>query len=324
MGSSNLTLIFATLFLYLLLHFPSQAEARALKSPAKCPKLLHQGIVVNALDMVRKESMKTSRFFDGLANGKGTVPAFKPALRECASDFKAASGLMNLKVLEGEFATMDVNYALDDARSCETKLAMDKFHSILKRRTMVSRHSLSRISQKDAAAPNYYYPGGNENLPEKLAEALEPLRASHFPIARWTQAALMDEFLTVKLFIRSVKIVTSIGDAAARDELCTLGIQGNFWDQNHLCTPLQFHRFCAWLRTPEGAQDGTDADFPAQEGQARAGCSHTCAELDRLDAEDRPASDYKALGEQAMTRLCVERYEEECQDAGKDIYGSPH
>ncbi|KAJ6306806.1 hypothetical protein OIU77_019800 [Salix suchowensis] len=156
MGSSNLTLIFATLFLYLLLHFPSQAEARALKSPAKCPKLMHQvcktsqnyafcvkilmsnpltllapntkGIVVNALDMVRKESMKTSRFFDGLANGKGTVPAFKPALRECASDFKAASGLMNLKVLEGEFATMDVNYALDDARSCETKLAMDKVH----------------------------------------------------------------------------------------------------------------------------------------------------------------------------------------------------
>ncbi|KAJ6735980.1 hypothetical protein OIU85_018210 [Salix viminalis] len=128
MGSSNLTLIFATLFLYLLLHFPSQAEARALKSPAKCPKLLDQGIVVNALDMVRKESMKTSKFFDGLANGKGTVPAFKPALRECASDFKAASGLMNLKVLEGEFATMDVNYALDDARSCETKLAMDKVH----------------------------------------------------------------------------------------------------------------------------------------------------------------------------------------------------
>ena len=43
------------------------------------------------------------------------------------------------------------------------------------------------------------------------------------------------------------------------------------------------------------------------------------AELDRLDAEYRPASDYKALDEQAMTRLCVERYEEECQDAGKDM-----
>ncbi|KAJ6681481.1 hypothetical protein OIU74_019877 [Salix koriyanagi] len=106
----------------------------------------------------------------------------------------------------------------------------------------------------DAAAPNYYYPGGNENLPEKLAEALEPLRASHFPIARWTPAALLAEFLTMKLFIRSVKIVTSIGDAAAIDDLCTLGIRGNFWDQNHLCTPLQFYRFCAWLRTPEGAE----------------------------------------------------------------------
>ena len=152
MGSSNRTLIFATLFLYMLLHFPSQTEARGLK----CPKLLNQvcktsqnyafcvkilmsnpltllapntkGIVVNALDIVRKESMKTSKFFDGLANGKGTVPAFKPALRECASDFKAASGLVNLKVLEGDFATMDVNYALDDARSCETKLSMDKVH----------------------------------------------------------------------------------------------------------------------------------------------------------------------------------------------------
>lgn len=154
MGSSNRTLILATIFLYLLLHFPSEAGARGLKSPAKCPKLLSQvcktsqnyafcvrvlmsnpltllapstkGIVVNALDIVRKESMKTSKFFDGLANGKGTVPAFKPALKECASDFKKASGLMNLKVLEGDFATMDVNYALDDARSCETKLSMDE------------------------------------------------------------------------------------------------------------------------------------------------------------------------------------------------------
>ncbi|KAJ6412485.1 hypothetical protein OIU84_005521 [Salix udensis] len=176
----------------------------------------------------------------------------------------------------------------------------------------------------DAAAPNYYYPGGNVNLPEKLAEALEPLRASHLPIARWTQAALLDEFLTVKLFIRSVKIVTSIGDAAAIDDLCTLGIRGNFWDQNHLCTPLQFYKFCAWLRTPEGAEGirtarSRIAEIDSEMAEHRRQLAMKQAELDRLDAEDRPASDYKALDEQAMTRLCVERYEEECQDAGKDM-----
>ncbi|KAJ6669962.1 hypothetical protein OIU85_027105 [Salix viminalis] len=208
----------------------------------------------------------------------------------------------------------------------------------------------------DAAAPNIYYPGGNVNLPEKLAEALEPLRASHLPIARWTPAALLEEFLTMKHFIRSVKIVTSIGDAAVRDELCKLGIQGNFWDQNHLCTPLQFYRFCKWLRTPDGAEGLrtvqkrislrkkarkrkiAELDKLVQLlnyqlsdlSQARKGriaeiaelrrqLAMKQAELDRLDAEYRPASDYKALDEQAMTRLCVERYEEECQDAGKDM-----
>ncbi|CAK7346751.1 unnamed protein product [Dovyalis caffra] len=66
-----------------------------------------KGIVVNAMDIVRKESMKTSKFFDGMADDKGTASAFKPALKECASDFKMASGTMSLKVLEGDFATMD-------------------------------------------------------------------------------------------------------------------------------------------------------------------------------------------------------------------------
>ncbi|KAF9688044.1 hypothetical protein SADUNF_Sadunf02G0156000 [Salix dunnii] len=71
--------------------------------------------VVNPLEIVRKESVKTSKFFDGLANDRGTRLTLH--LKGCASDFDNASRVMNLKVLEGDFATMDVNYALDDSQT---------------------------------------------------------------------------------------------------------------------------------------------------------------------------------------------------------------
>jgi hypothetical protein len=32
---------------------------------------------VNALEIARKESVTTSKFFDGLANDKGTMPAYE-------------------------------------------------------------------------------------------------------------------------------------------------------------------------------------------------------------------------------------------------------
>jgi hypothetical protein len=36
-----------------------------------------KNFVVNALEIARKESVTTSKFFDGLANDKGIMPAYE-------------------------------------------------------------------------------------------------------------------------------------------------------------------------------------------------------------------------------------------------------
>jgi hypothetical protein len=103
-------------------------------------------------------------------------------------------------------------------------------------------------------AHNYYFPGAEDDLARQLAETLEPLRSSYFPIDGWTQQSLLDSFLSVKSFISCVKIVCAITEQAARDDIFALGVRRFFWNQNYNCTLVQLFKFCGWLRTPEGAE----------------------------------------------------------------------
>nr|TKS02258.1 hypothetical protein D5086_0000165170 [Populus alba] len=173
-----------------------------------------------------------------------------------------------------------------------------------------------------------------DDLARQLAETLEPLRSSYFPIDGWTQQSLLDSFLSVKSFISCVKIVCAITEQAARDDIFALRVQ--------------FFKFCGWLRTPEGAEQlgtiqkqatlrkrarpgqevGTVAlvhilsqqlsDFLEEKKGRRFELEDEITELrlqiatkqaelardiTRLETEFRPASEYKQMDEQDLTRL---------------------
>lgn len=152
MASRSYVLIFVTIFLGLILHFPPQAEATKFQSLLKnicqqspdygfCFRTLSSNPKISsvsninvktiaeiALGTARKESINVGVFFDGMVNRKDINPAFKPALKMCSSYFKEAIGFLNLRGLDGDTASLDVHYGLDSAQSCETALAAARVH----------------------------------------------------------------------------------------------------------------------------------------------------------------------------------------------------
>ncbi|CAK7340608.1 unnamed protein product [Dovyalis caffra] len=110
--------------------------ANANTSYASCVKILMahpktllasslKDIAENALDIARRESTQTSDFFTQLLNSKDLNLAFKAAIDNCASYFKQATIFFNLNGLASGTASLDVHYALDEAKCCQTNLSAD-------------------------------------------------------------------------------------------------------------------------------------------------------------------------------------------------------
>ncbi|KAF2291113.1 hypothetical protein GH714_020166 [Hevea brasiliensis] len=55
--------------------------------------------------------------------------AKKEAIKECAKYFQETVGMLNLGGLEGDTASLDVHYALDNDQYCESALADAKVHA---------------------------------------------------------------------------------------------------------------------------------------------------------------------------------------------------
>ncbi|KAH8503623.1 hypothetical protein H0E87_014776 [Populus deltoides] len=229
----------------------------------------------------------------------------------------------------------------------DEKKIVNKFINMNRILRATRGHLVSHQFTMAGPAHNYYFPGAEDDLARQLAETLELLRSSYFPIDGWTQQSLLDSFLSVKSFISCVKIVCAITEQAARDDIFALGL----------------FKFCGWLTTPEGAEQletiqkqatlrkrarpgqevGTVAlfhilsqqlsdfleekkgrRFELEDGitELRLWIAMKQAELardiTRLDTEFRPASEYKQMDEQDLTRLFFEKYEEECRRDEKE------
>ncbi|EEF38051.1 conserved hypothetical protein [Ricinus communis] len=162
MDSRNFLFIFATISLYLSPNFPCTANAQAEAalaisiSPNKLvtnvcqqtdnfafcmqvmksrPQILSAKSVKTvadfALAVARKESIITHNFFSRVAGSTKKNPASKAAFVQCAKYFNETVSMFNLNGLENGEASLDVHYALDNAKYCETALAGAKVHNAL-------------------------------------------------------------------------------------------------------------------------------------------------------------------------------------------------
>ncbi|KAJ4824514.1 hypothetical protein Tsubulata_020701 [Turnera subulata] len=143
MDPRSLGLMFATICMVVILHFPIQAEADAKQIDSYCqqsddPKLCGtvlkdspgsekakgmSGLTKVALETVKKESANMADFFTKLTV---TYPQFSVPLKECASYFKEAPQFLDLRGVKDGSATLDVMNAGDEAQRCETALAQAK------------------------------------------------------------------------------------------------------------------------------------------------------------------------------------------------------
>ncbi|KAJ9146101.1 hypothetical protein P3X46_028411 [Hevea brasiliensis] len=151
MNSQSFIKVFTTIFLFLLFHFPSQTETlkpttellsdvcqnsddkkfciHSLKSEPRMASVKNlKSLAEIALARARKVSTETSSFFNSLQLSNGDH-AKKEAIKECAKYFQETVGMLNLGGLEGDTASLDVHYALDNDQYCESALADAKVHA---------------------------------------------------------------------------------------------------------------------------------------------------------------------------------------------------
>ncbi|KAJ9166829.1 hypothetical protein P3X46_021526 [Hevea brasiliensis] len=147
MDSQSFIRVFIPIFLCLFFHcFPCQAEAivkpttdsilsnicqrsndinlciQTLKSDSRKPSITDLVNTANiALENAIKESTATTSFFNSLQVSDGDQKKME-AIKDCARLFQETEGMLNLRGLDGDTASLDVHYALDNAVNCENLL----------------------------------------------------------------------------------------------------------------------------------------------------------------------------------------------------------